>query len=55
MLMGGGPGAVVKAVWKVGDRGLEPRSDIQVSNKLKVSSSLTRQDLILSQGSNFEP
>ena len=32
--------------WKVGDRGLEPRSGIQVSKKQNVSSPLTRKDSI---------
>ena len=33
--------------WKVGDRGFEPRSGLQVSKKLNVSSPLTRKDSIL--------
>ena len=33
--------------WKVGDRGFEPRSDIQVLNKQNVFSLLTRKDYIL--------
>ena len=45
---GGGTGAVVKAAdWKVGDRGFEPHSGLQVSKKENVSSPLTRKDLIL--------
>ena len=32
--------------WKVGDRGFEPCSGIQISNKQNVSSPLTRKDLI---------
>ena len=43
-----GPGALVQwlklPAWKVGDRGLEPRSGIQVSKKHNVSSPLTRED-----------
>ena len=33
--------------WKVGNRGFEPYSDLQVSKKQNVSSPLTRNDLIL--------
>ena len=33
--------------WKVGDRGFELRSDIQVSKKENVSSPLTREHSIL--------
>ena len=33
--------------WKVGDRGLEPHSDLQVSMKQNVSTPLTRKDSIL--------
>ena len=33
--------------WKVGDRGFEPHSGLQVSKKQSVSSSLTCKDLIL--------
>ena len=43
-----GPGAVVKdACLKVGDRGFEPHTDLQVLKKLNVSSPLTRDDSIL--------
>ena len=35
------------SAWKVGDRGFEPRSGIQVSKKQNVFSLLTRKDLIL--------
>ena len=36
MLMDGGPGAVVKAASrKIGDRGFEPRSSIQVFKETK--------------------
>ena len=45
--LSGGPGAVVKAAWKVGGRGLEPRSGIQVSKLQNVSSPLTRNDSTL--------
>ena len=42
------PDAVVKLpAWKIGDRGFEPRSGIQVSKKQNVSSLLTRKDSIL--------
>ena len=34
-------------VWKVGDRGFEPHSGLQVSKKQNVSSPLTRKDTIL--------
>ena len=45
---GGGPGAVVQEpAWKVGDRGIEHRSSIQVSKKQTVSSPLTRKDSIV--------
>ena len=37
----------VTLAWKVGDRGLEPHSGLQVSEKQNVSSPLTRKDLIL--------
>ena len=41
-------GAVVKLPdWKVGDRGFETHSVIQVSKKRNVSSPLTRKDLIM--------
>ena len=30
---GGGPGVVVKAAWKIGDRGFEPHSDLQIEKK----------------------
>ena len=33
--------------WKVGDRGLEPHSGLQVSKQQNVSSPLTRKDSIL--------
>ena len=33
--------------WKARDRGLEPRSDIQVSKKQNVSSLIIRKDSIL--------
>ena len=33
--------------WKVGDRGFEPRSDIQVSKKENVSSTLIREESIM--------
>ena len=33
--------------WKVGDRGFEPHSGLQVSKKQNVSFSLTRKDSIL--------
>ena len=58
------------SAWKVGDRGFEPRSGIQVLKKQNVSSLLTRKNSILwgvsvtekymassasvCQGSNFE-
>ena len=42
-----GPSAVVKTAWKIGDRGFEPRSGIQISKKQNVSSLLTREDSIL--------
>ena len=51
---GGGRGGVAGLVqwlklpaWKVGDRGLEPRSGIQVSKKQNVSSQLTIEVIIL--------
>ena len=34
-------------VWKVGDRGFEPQSSLQVSKRQNVSSLLTRKDAIL--------
>ena len=47
-MLGRGPGAVVKAAWKVGDGGFESRSGIQVSKTyFNVSSELTRKDSIL--------
>ena len=33
--------------WRVGNRGLEPHSCLQVAEKQKVSSLLTRNDLVL--------
>ena len=60
------PGALVQwlklLAWKVGDRGFEPHSGLQVSKKQNISSPLTRKKSILwgasvttdSQGSNFE-
>ena len=33
--------------WKVGDRGLEPHTGLQVSKQQNVSSPLTREDSIL--------
>ena len=48
-LMSSGGGAVVKgACLKIGDRGFEPHSSLQVSKK-NVSSQLTRNDSILSK------
>ena len=48
-------------VWKVGSRGFEPHSGIQVLKKQNVSSPLTRNGSIMqgnsaenAQGSNFE-
>ena len=38
---GGDPGTVVKAAWKVGDRGFEPHSGIQ-ENKTFLSPSLVK-------------
>ena len=40
-------GALMLPAWKVGDRGFDPRSGIQVSKKQNVSSLLTRKDYIL--------
>ena len=46
-----GAGALVQwlklSAWKVGDRGFEPRSGIQVSKKQNVRSLLTRKNSIL--------
>ena len=42
----GGGGLVVwlkLPAWRIGDRGFEPRSDIQVLNTQNVSSPLTRK------------
>ena len=45
-------GALAKLpAWEVRDRGFQPRSGIQVSNKQNVSSLLTRNDSILWEGS----